>query len=290
MPEHLALIHDRSAQYYRRALTTTSEELIRRSGYSEEGFAAGYDTYRPAPPAALLELLTLVAQSDRPGSVVDLGSGTGLSARAWADRAERVVGVEPNQAMREEAERRTDAANVAFLDAYSDATGLPGGSADIVTCAQSLHWMEPVATFSEVVRILRPGGVFAAYDYDVVPVVHWEAELAFQRFLAVRRALREEFGIVAGASIWPKEQHRERMEASGLFRYTREVMMHSSAAGDATALVGLALSIGPIPGNAEAVARVLEPAFSELRATADRVLGSEACPWYFGYRVRMGVK
>ncbi|MBA3365070.1 MAG: methyltransferase domain-containing protein, partial [Actinobacteria bacterium] len=245
-------------------MTAISEELIRLSGYSEKGFAAGYDAYRPASPGAILDLLSFVAQTDRPGLVVDLGSGTGLSARAWAESAERVVGVEPNHAMREEAERRTDAANVGYRDAYSNATGLPDGCVDIVTCAQSLHWMDPAATFLEAARILRSGGIFAAYDYDVVPVVHWEVELAFQRFLAARRALRAELGIVAGASIWPKEEHRERMEASGVFRYTREVVMHSVTAGDAAALIGLALSIGPIPGDAETTATMLEPAFSDL--------------------------
>ena len=39
-------------------------------------------------------------------------------------------------------------------------------SADIVTCSQSFHWMEPEPTLAEIARILRPGGVFAAYDYD----------------------------------------------------------------------------------------------------------------------------
>ncbi len=47
------------------------------------------------------------------------------------------------------------------------------GTAGIVTCAQSFHWMEPESTFIEVARILRPGGVFAAYDYDRPPTVHW---------------------------------------------------------------------------------------------------------------------
>lgn len=35
------------------------------------------------------------------------------------------------------------------------------------TVAQALHWMEPASTLAEVARILRPGGVFAAYDQAV---------------------------------------------------------------------------------------------------------------------------
>src|SRR4051794_19046780 len=55
-------------------------------------------------------------------------------------------------------------------------TGLPDGCADIVTAAQSLHWMEPTATLAEIARILRPGGLFAAYDYDWPPTLHWELD------------------------------------------------------------------------------------------------------------------
>ena len=88
--------------------------------------------------------------------MVDLGSGTGLSTRAWAERAEEVVGIEPNDAMRVEAEAATQAGNVRYLGGSSYETGLPDACADLVTCAQSLQWMEPEPTFAEIARILRP--------------------------------------------------------------------------------------------------------------------------------------
>jgi predicted O-methyltransferase YrrM len=58
-----------------------SREVIARSGYELEGFADVYDEYRPAPPPALLDVLLHLAQVDRPRLVIDLGTGTGLSAR-----------------------------------------------------------------------------------------------------------------------------------------------------------------------------------------------------------------
>jgi SAM-dependent methyltransferase len=97
-------------------------ELRRRleqSGYGRSGFAEHYDRYRPRPPLALLELLPPLAGVERPSLVVDLGSGTGLSSRFWAERAERVTGVEPNEAMRTFAEQTTDASNVSYLGASS---------------------------------------------------------------------------------------------------------------------------------------------------------------------------
>jgi ubiquinone/menaquinone biosynthesis C-methylase UbiE len=64
---------------------------------------------------------------------------------------------------------------VSFQDRSAQETGLPDGGADVVTCAQSLHWMEPQSTFAEVARILRLGGAFAACDYDLLPTIGWEA-------------------------------------------------------------------------------------------------------------------
>ena len=77
-----------------------------RSGYTQSGFAAHYDAYRPIPPAALLDLLCQFIQTPAPRLVVDLGSGTGLSTVVWAERAQRVIGIEPLEAMRRTAEAR----------------------------------------------------------------------------------------------------------------------------------------------------------------------------------------
>ncbi|TML39396.1 MAG: class I SAM-dependent methyltransferase [Actinobacteria bacterium] len=139
-----------------------SRTLIERSGYESEDFADLYNRYRLAPPRELLDILTLVAEAERPRLVVDLGAGTGLSTRVWAERAERVIGVEPNARMVERARRATQESNVDYVEAYAADTGLGGVEADIVTCAQAFHWMEPDPVLAEAAGLLRPGGVFAA--------------------------------------------------------------------------------------------------------------------------------
>lgn len=63
------------------------------------GFSSHYDEVRPAPPDALAPLLCAMTRVARPGLVVDLGSGTGLSTCHWSEKAERVIGVEPTQSM-----------------------------------------------------------------------------------------------------------------------------------------------------------------------------------------------
>jgi SAM-dependent methyltransferase len=247
-------------------------------------FAASYDRFRPRPPEALLDLLVRLAGGGRPGLVVDLGSGTGLSARAWAGRAERVVGVEPDDAMRAVAEEQGGAE---FVAASSSATGLPDACADLVTCSQALHWMEPEPTFAEVGRILRPGGVFAAYDYDMAPVVDPELDEAVETLAGRAVAMRQETGRI---SPWTrrhasmKDEHVAAMQASGQFRYVREIVAHSVDPGDADRLMGYVRSLGAVEVHRDRLP------LDELEATARRILGDRTVPFWFGYRVRIGVR
>jgi SAM-dependent methyltransferase len=192
--------------------------------------------------------------------------------------------------MRRQAEAHDYMPNVRFQDGFSHRTGLPDESADIVTCSQSLHWMEPESTFAEVTRILRPGGVFAAYDYDWPPTMDWEAERAFEEFMNRIDEIWRELGIKGEMKRWRKEEHLGRMERSGRFRYVKEFFIHSAETGTADRLIGLVLSQAY-------VSRVLALGLSEdqigleeLRQVAKRTLGNEGKAWYFSYRVRIGVK
>ncbi len=268
-------------------MTQFSRELISRSGYEREGFASHYDRYRPRPPAALFETLLQLARTERPALVVDLGAGTGLSTRPWAPRAERVIGVEPNASMRDTAQGLTPEPNVEFVLGFSHETGLPDACADVVTASQSLHWMEPAPTFAEVGRILRSGGIFAAYDYDVYPVVDWEVDHALWECGGRRRARRERLGTHTGADRLSKDGHLGRMRESGEFRFCRELVLHSVEEGDADRLVGLVRSIGMI-GNTEEAERELR--LDEVEAVARRVLDERTVPFRFGYHVRVGVR
>jgi SAM-dependent methyltransferase len=261
-----------------------SRGLIEKSGYDRANFAAHYDRYRPRPPRALLDALCRYARVTRPALVVDLGCGTGLSTRAWSGITDRAVGVEPNPAMLAVAE---PAPGVEYREAFAQQTGLANGTADIVTCSQSLHWMEPEPTFAEAARILRPGGVFAAYDYDWPPVVEPEVDAAFLAYQERRREARRARGIQRGADRWPKEEHLRRMHSSGRFRFCREFVLHSVEDGTAEHVSGFARSIG-LPVADDALEEELR--IDRLEEVAQRVLGERTVPIHFGYRVRVGVR
>jgi SAM-dependent methyltransferase len=262
----------------------------RRTGYTRSGFGARYHAHRPKPPAALVDLLLQLAGTRRPRLVVDLGSGTGISTMVWAPHAEHVIGVEPLDEMRKIAEAGNGSPNVSFEAGVAQRTGIADSAADIVTCAQSLHHTEPADTMAEIGRILRPGGVFAAYDYDWPPMIHWEVNRAFAAFMDGIRALRTRHGIQSEQQQWGKDEHVERMCRSGLFRHVSEISLHNVERCTAERLVGFACTIGIVLPVLDLGLSDGDLGLTALRDVAERTLGPEGLPWYVSYRVRAAVK
>jgi len=254
------------------------------------GFADHYDKFRPQPPAVLADILCRLAQTRHPELVVDLGSGTGLSTRYWADKAEQVIGVEPTFDMREQARVQTEAENVTYREGLSHQTGLPDHCAEIVTCSQALHWMEPQSTFEEARRILAPGGVFAAFDYDWPPTTsNWEADAAYEICSSQIDEVESRQPTQPPIQRWRKDEHLDRMAASGCFRYTKEIILHHNEPGNARRLVGLLLSQGSVMTLLKSGLSEAELGINVFRQRVQAVLGDEPTTWYWSSRVRFGI-
>jgi SAM-dependent methyltransferase len=262
------------------------------------GVAGEYDAVRPSPPADLLALISQWAGSARP-DVVDLGAGTGLSAVAWAGRARTVTAVEPSDGMRSLAERRIASlgagagagagAGTRFTVAAATAedTGLPGGCADVVTASQAMHWFDPDRALPEIARLLRPGGVLAAYDCDWPPWTDWETAAAWDGVVSRVDAEQARRGIPEAHQ---GKDHLGRLERSGLFRHCAEIAVHGRDQGSAGRLVDLALSaIAGVGDFLAAGATEDELGLTALRETAARRL-SEPLTWWWTYRVRLAVR
>lgn len=254
------------------------------------GFADQYDRHRAGPPAVLAELVAQFTGIPRPRLVVDLGSGTGLSTRYWADKADRVVGIEPTPDMRHQAEKVTTASNVSYRAGYSHDTGLDAGSADVVVCMQALHWMEPVGTFAEAARILRPGGIFVACDYDWPPATGVEeADAAFETCIHTARWLEQKLRLDSGLQHWDKSGHLARMQECRYFRDVKEVVVPHHDAGNAERLVGLLLSQGYVQDALKKGVTEAALGIDALRRIARHTLGDKPRPWTWSARVRLGV-
>lgn len=258
------------------------------------GEAVSYDRARPTPPPILLDILTQLIGIPNPDLVVDLGCGTGLSTMLWGERARHVVGIEPNADMRAQAIRKLEQgqqkAEIEYRGGVANQTGLADNSADIVTCSQSFHWMEPTSTLAEIARILRPGGIFAAYDYEWPPTLNWQLEKVYQEVDERFDKLAEERGIDQNLQRWSKEQHLERMRASGHFRFTNELLLHHSERGGAARFIEMVLT--NTYGHQFKLKTITEEevGFEQLRLAAHQYIGGKAIPWHFSYKVRIGIK
>ncbi len=101
--------------------------------------------------------------------VADLGCGWGTFDFALAPRVKEVVGVDFSEKSVELCRRRlekTDLENVRFLCADAGATGLEGGSFDLVLAADLFEHLYPedsARVVAEAFRLLRPGGRFSVW-------------------------------------------------------------------------------------------------------------------------------
>jgi ubiquinone/menaquinone biosynthesis C-methylase UbiE len=149
------------------------------------------------------------APPERPLAVLDLGSGTGRFTPALADVfGGPVYGVEPSARMRAIAE--TDAVHpaVTYLDGAAEAIPLDDGCCDLALLFLTFHhFRDPAAALSELVRVLRPGGVVLLRSQfrDRVPDLHWyryfpsarEVDAGMYPSLAEFRRLAATAGLVA---------------------------------------------------------------------------------------------
>jgi ubiquinone/menaquinone biosynthesis C-methylase UbiE len=154
--------------------------------------------------------------------------------------------------------------------------------------------MEPEPVLAEATRLLRAGGVFAAYDYDVPPAIQPDVDQAFRELIATRDAAWERVDPSAGQRIWPKHRHLERIEASGRFRITRELVCHGWEEAAAARVTGLARSLGGAGPRAEKLfgdaASDVREGYERLAETAKRILDERTWPMLLSFRIRAGIK
>ncbi|MFT9057448.1 MAG: class I SAM-dependent methyltransferase [Ethanoligenens sp.] len=254
-------------------------------------FADFYDQVRPALP---LEVRSILLQylGHQPSVLVDIGCGTGLSTAGWSGYAANIIGVEPSDAMLSIAQNRTASdSSIRYIHAFSDQTGLPDDSADLVTCSQSFHWMDPDKTIPEIARVLKTGGIFSAFDCDWPPVCHWEAEKAYEElFDVLHRMHAENHKTKDRYKHWDKNKHLENLKKSGKFRYVREVLFSQTEETDAERFIGLAWSQGDLQSLLEAGVEEAQSFYDTFEKKVRQAMGTKRYPIRFGYRMRLAVK
>ncbi|MDO5093651.1 MAG: class I SAM-dependent methyltransferase [Propionibacteriaceae bacterium] len=133
--------------------------------------SAAYERARPGyPPGAVAWLARGAAD------IADVGAGTGKLTRALvALGGRRVVAVDPDPAML--AVLNQSLPDVPTRLGTGEHLPLPDASMDLVTFAQSWHWVDAERGSAEVARALRPGGAIGLVWNTRDESVDWVSEL-----------------------------------------------------------------------------------------------------------------
>nr|CBZ42134.1 unnamed protein product [Streptomyces himastatinicus ATCC 53653] len=118
--------------------------------------AERYDRARPRYPQALVD--RIVAAGPGP-DVLDVGCGTGIVARQFAEAGSRVLGVEVDARMADLARRRGIDVEVASFEDWDPADR----RFDAVVSGQTWHWVDPLAGPAKAAQALRPRGLLALF-------------------------------------------------------------------------------------------------------------------------------
>ena len=147
-----------------------------------------YAKARPGYPSKVVSLLQRKCGLQKTSMLVDVGCGTGLLAKIFCDFGCRVIGVEPNAAMREAGQLYLAGyTNFRMLDGTAEVIPLHGTSVDFIVAGQAFHWFDLSDARHEFMRILKPNGWTA--------LVWNDREFSGSRFAEEYEALLTNFGI-----------------------------------------------------------------------------------------------
>ncbi|KAG7353519.1 methylase [Nitzschia inconspicua] len=121
-----------------------------------------YAKFRPVYPSTLYAKIASSIRGTNKSMAIDVGCGTGQATVALTEHFDKVLGVDPSD---EQLQHATPHPNVSYQ--AGQATQLPAqnGSVAVVTAAQAAHWFDIPKFYSEVDRVLQPGGCLALWTY-----------------------------------------------------------------------------------------------------------------------------
>lgn len=129
------------------------------------GHADRYLQYRPSYPESLYREIYRHCQQYK--SAWDCGTGNGQVAVHLAGRFERVDATDASDRQIGHALLHP---RVHYQVCRAEETPFEGGTFDLVTVGQALHWFHFDAFFTELSRVLKTGGVFACWTYRFLTV------------------------------------------------------------------------------------------------------------------------
>ena len=122
--------------------------------------AKEYARFRSRYPEELFKWLASVAPSNQ--LAWDCATGTGQSASSLVNYFERVVATDISDELLAQAALHE---RITYRKADALNSGIESASIDLITVANAMHWFHGPDFEREVRRVLKPGGVIAAWSF-----------------------------------------------------------------------------------------------------------------------------
>ncbi len=138
-----------------------SEPALQAHQYRQvaESFGLDADRYHRTRPSYPAPLVAKIVDACPGPDVLDVGCGTGIAARQFQAAGCRVLGVDVDERMVEQARQYGIEAEVSAIETWDSA----GRQFDAVIAGQAWHWVDPVAGAAKAAQVLRPRGRIALF-------------------------------------------------------------------------------------------------------------------------------
>ncbi|MEQ1746940.1 MAG: class I SAM-dependent methyltransferase [Saprospiraceae bacterium] len=127
--------------------------------------SADYAQFRPSYPAALYEFI--VANCAGNDCAWDCATGNGQVAVVLADHFRQVEATDISENQLKNAAFRP---NIHYQMAAAEQSVFSENQFDLVTVGQAAHWFRLEKFYTEVQRVLKPGGLLALFGYGLLHI------------------------------------------------------------------------------------------------------------------------
>lgn len=141
-------------------MSTIDEQ--RREAFGE--IAQLYDDARPVYPDALIEDVLGLSRFPVDGTLLEIGSGTGIATRMFSEKGCRIVALEPAPEMAAIARKKFRRfSSISIIEEKFEQWDPGDERFDLVVSAQAFHWIRPEIAYRKSALLLKSSGKLALF-------------------------------------------------------------------------------------------------------------------------------
>lgn len=207
-----------------RGRTDEEREYYSLSERVYEKFAPFYDLI-VRPLRRMRREVAAMSEVQAGTRILDVATGTGEQALAFARRGAEVIGIDLSERMLRVARRKSRLPNLSFQRADAAELPFPSASFDVVSISFALHEMPDTvreAVLSDAARVTKPGGLVVVVDYSL-PRPRLARALAYHIVKLYERDHYEDFvrrdmrGLLAKAGVRLRDTRSRLLGSVGIW-------------------------------------------------------------------------